>query len=228
MELERFRRLGVLGGTFNPIHLGHLRGAEEALELLQLDLCLFVPAWIPPHKTDETVTSFKHRLRMLELAVEGHPRFRVSDLEKRLGGRSYTVKTLEAIRREVPAQARLFFLVGSDAFFEIHTWWHYREIFRLASVGVLRRPGHDEGRVEEYLRRHIDTACLWNDDRPHFQTSMCQPIHFLQTTHLDIASSDIRRRLRNGNSIRYLVPREVLDYIQRENVYGIPTEETRD
>ena len=135
------RRVGIMGGTFDPVHTGHLRIAEEAREKLGLDRVLFLPAADPPHKPGGSILAFEHRWRMLELATQGNPRFRLSDLESRLPGKSYSVNSLKKLSEEYGGKAELFFLVGLDAFVEVDTWWRFRELFELARMVVLRRPG---------------------------------------------------------------------------------------
>ncbi len=228
MSRHSLQRVGILGGTFNPVHFGHLRMAEEAVEALALDVCLFIPAWVPPHKSDPKMAPFEHRWRMLEHATGGHPRFRLSDLEKRLEGTSYTVRTLRALGQELPPETALFLLVGADAFFEIPTWWRYREIFQKASVVVLERPGVLEEDPVAFLHRHVsadyeeelqesstDSSTL----RASYRSSMFLPVVFLRTTRLDIASSRIRALAGRGKSIRFLVPDGVMHYIEEKRLY---------
>ncbi|MEJ5349575.1 MAG: nicotinate-nucleotide adenylyltransferase [Desulfosoma sp.] len=221
-------RVGILGGTFNPVHVGHLRMAEEALEALALDLCLFIPAWVPPHKPDPDLVSYEHRWHMLELALAGHPRFRISDVEKRLEGTSYTVRTLRALCAELPPQTQLFLLVGTDAFFEMATWWRYREIFRLAFVAVLQRPGTVQKDPLQFLRTHVSTdyeqdpAVIKGEpmvEGTTYRSPTLLSVVSLNTTRLDIASSRIRALRARGKSIRFLVPDAVMDYIMEKGLY---------
>lgn len=228
MSREGPRRVGVLGGTFNPVHMGHLRMAEEAVEALDLDLCLFIPAWVPPHKPDPKIAPYEHRRWMLQQAVAGHPRFRVSDVERRLEGTSYTVRTLRALGCELPAGTELFLLVGTDAFFEMPTWWHYREIFARASVTVLNRPGVVHGDPLSFLHQHVsgdysrEAPPLQGENtavRAIYRSLTLRPVVFLATTLLDIASSRLRALTARGKSIRFLVPDAVMDYINENRLY---------
>ncbi|ROQ90960.1 nicotinate-nucleotide adenylyltransferase [Desulfosoma caldarium] len=228
MSRDVLRRLGILGGTFNPVHLGHLRMAEEAVEALALDLCLFLPAWVPPHKPDPHLVAFEHRWRMLELATAGHPRFGLSDVEKRLRGTSYTVRTLRTLYLELPPETQLFLLVGTDAFFEMPTWWRYGEIFRLATVVVLDRPNLATEDVLAFLHKHVSTdygheATDGQEGsraaRTVYRSITRFPVVCLKTTRLDIASSRIRTLVAEGKSIRFLVPDAVMDYISEKSLY---------
>ncbi|SMC21765.1 nicotinate-nucleotide adenylyltransferase [Desulfacinum hydrothermale DSM 13146] len=221
------RRIGILGGTFNPVHLGHLRMAEEALELLSLHRCLFIPAWVPPHKPDQKIVGFEHRWRMLEQAIAGHPRFRLSDVERRLQGKSYTLNTLRALREELPPGRVLILLVGADAFFEMPSWWRFREIFRLAQVAFFQRPSQVCSDPLNFLRHHLSPDYRWDERTGHYVSDRFQPVRPLQTTRLEISSSQIRTQVAQGKSIRFLVPDAVLDYIERKRLY-LPTGNSRD
>lgn len=212
------KRLGIMGGTFDPVHFGHLRTAEEACEALELDAVLFVPAFEPPHKPGEDILPYAHRRRMLELAISDNPRFMLSDIEKRLPGKSYTVNSLHKLREEFP-EAELFFLVGMDAFLEMDGWFQYRELFRLAGMVVLKRPGYDEEDVGEFLRRRVSDGYSMVSGSETFTHPVLFPVHCLLNTRMDVSSTRIRELAAYGRSIRYLVPREVVSYIDGENLY---------
>ncbi|MEN6441289.1 MAG: nicotinate-nucleotide adenylyltransferase [Syntrophobacter sp.] len=214
------RRIGIIGGTFDPVHLGHLRTAQEALEELGLDRVLFVPAAAPPHKPGREVLAFQHRWRMLELSIAENPHFGLSDLERRLPGKSYTVNSLRKLNEEFPG-AKLFFLVGMDAFLEINTWFLFSELFRLAEIVVLRRPGHGEGDVEDFLARKVSGDYIRDPSSGVFTHPEMCPVHYLRNTLLDISSTRIRKLVAQGRSIRYLVPREVLSYICEFDFYAL-------
>jgi nicotinate-nucleotide adenylyltransferase len=213
-------RLGVFGGTFDPIHLGHLRAAQEALELLGLDEMLFVPVAVPPHKPGVAIASFQSRRQMLQLAVGDNPRFRVSDIESRMPGKSYTVHTLDRLLKE-NLGAELFFLVGGDAFFEIDTWYQFREIFRLAAIVVLRRPGCGEGEEEilEFVKGRISASYRIVPESREIRHPTLPSVFNLRNTRMDISSTRIRELVVRGQSVRYLVPDDVLGYIVENDLY---------
>ena len=212
-------RIGIFGGTFDPIHLGHLRAAEEAREQLALDAVWFVPNADPPHKTHRRITAATHRVAMVRRAIAGQPAFRVSTIELERPGRSYTVDTLRALQGRLPDATRLVLLVGLDAFREIDTWKEYRALFTLADLAVWSRPP---------FRVHAPRALLPVAARPLFcygpdRTTLVHhsgfQIQFLTVTALDISASDIRQRIRRGRSIRFLVPPAVERYLTREGLY---------
>ncbi len=213
------KRFGVLGGTFSPIHIGHLRAAEEAIEALALDTFLFLPAAIPPHKTAKPILSFEHRWRLLNLAISDNPRFQTSDLELHLRGKSYTVRTLTELHRFWPADSEIFFLLGLDAFLEIHTWWHYRELFQLAQMVVMRRPSYSDQDLEKVLHDRISEQYRWDAARSRFVHPTLLPVHYLRITRIDVSSTQVRRLVAQGKSIRYLVPKEIISYISDNHLY---------
>ena len=189
------KRIGLLGGTFNPVHLGHLVLAEQVRERLRLDEIWFIPVAQPPLKTEPDLAPAADRLRMVTLAIAGHPAFRASDLEIRRGGKSYTVDTLRAVRaHESPATA-FFFLVGSDACGQLRKWREFPEILRLCRFVIVARPGFRAAQ----LPRGVRTIAM---------------------TPLDISATDIRRRIAHRQSIRYLVPAAVRRYILRRRLYA--------
>jgi nicotinate-nucleotide adenylyltransferase len=223
MTSEMPKKMGVLGGTFDPVHLGHLRAAEEALEALGLDRVLFIPAASPPHKSQKGIEDFEHRWELLKLAIADQPQFEASDLERRLPGKSYTVVTLRRLHEILPEGSQLFFLVGMDAFLELHTWWHYRELFELSNLVVLRRPGHEEEWIPEFLREHVSPLYVWNAESGAFVHPRMLPVSVVRNTYLGISSTRIRWLVGRGKSIRYLVPHEVLRYIAERRLYESPS-----
>ena len=213
------RRIGVYGGTFDPIHVGHLRAAEDARERLALDSVLFIPCGDPPHKVRRLAPA-AHRLAMVRLAIAGNPRFRVSPLEVEREGRSYTVDTLRALRHRVPSQTRLTLLLGIDAFVEIGTWKDYRALFALADIAVWSRPAYRARALRTLLPVAARSEFCYGPNRETLRHQTGNEIHFLTVTALDVSASDIRLRLRRGASIRYLVPAAVERYIARHGLYS--------
>ena len=197
MKRARSQKVGILGGTFNPIHLGHLLIAQDAMEQAQLDRVVFIPAASPAHKNAAGLVSARHRLHMVKLAVRGDDRFIMDDIEIRRGGKSYAVDTVTELKCRWP-HAKLFFIIGADSLQELHLW---RDIGRLAAQCtflVLPRPGCERKRPR--LRQSIRLRMV----RGH----LC-----------DIASRDVRARIARGQSIRYLVTDAVLNYIERKKLY---------
>jgi nicotinate-nucleotide adenylyltransferase len=194
-------RLGIYGGTFDPIHLGHLVLAEQCREACSLDQVWFVVAGTPPHKPARR-TSVAHRLEMARIAVAGHPAFVVSDIEATRPGPHFSVETLESVRQQRPDDA-LFFLIGADSLTDLPTWREPNRIARLATIVVVNRPGIEE----------VDPGAL-----PSFGPD-ANPLIHVAIPPLGIASSDLRRRLVEGRSVRYMVPRGVEAYIDSHRLY---------
>jgi nicotinate-nucleotide adenylyltransferase len=213
------KQVGILGGTFSPIHIGHLRVAEEALEALKLDSFLFLPAAVPPHKTALPILAFEHRWRLLNLAIADNPRLQALDLEYRLGGKSYTVRSLKALQRHFHGAPELFFLLGLDAFLEVHTWWHYPKLFGLAQMVVMRRSSYREEDLERHLHIHVSDRYRWDALKSRFVHPTLLPVHYLRVTRIDVSSTRIRQLTAQGKSIRYLVPPEVISYIRDNHLY---------
>ncbi len=197
-------RVGLLGGTFDPIHLGHLVIAEEARLRLGLDLVLFIPAGQPPHKREEGVSPAADRLEMVRAAIGDHPGFSCSEVELLRPGASYTVDTLAALQAQYP-QASLFWLLGTDSVTELHTWHDPERLYRLATFVGLLRPGWPRQAVERWLAERPVQA------RPQLE--------LLEVPLLDISSRDLRRRAQAGEPLRYLVPETVRAYIRRRGLY---------
>jgi len=206
MDLEQGRkpRLGVMGGTFDPIHYGHLLAAEMARSAFQLEKVLFIPTGEPPHKTDMPVSAAKWRYEMVGLAIEDNPDFELSALELQRTGFSYTFDTL-SILRELYPEYELFFITGSDAFRDIFTWYKVDEIFELASfIGVARPNFEATGFLQQVENEH-----------PEIQGKLFS----LEIPALAISSSDLRKRVSMGQPIRYLLPESVRLFIQDRNLY---------
>ncbi|MBW2618006.1 MAG: nicotinate-nucleotide adenylyltransferase [Deltaproteobacteria bacterium] len=210
-------RLGLLGGTFSPIHQGHLRSAEEIWEDFSLDRVVFIPAFLPPHKNDKPVLDFNDRMAMCQLAVEENPHFTVSDLEQHRQGKSFSIDTIKDFRED-SSEDELHFILGMDAFLSIPTWEGFQELFALTHFIVMTRPGYPRGDVEEILE--AVSPDFRHDPR---QARYLHPagcfVHFWETTLLDISSTRIRQYIRESKSISYLVPLQVEKYIYRHGLY---------
>jgi nicotinate-nucleotide adenylyltransferase len=210
-------KLGLLGGTFNPIHLAHLRIAEEACEAGGLDQIVFIPAADPPHKQLVRDVSFDQRAWMVQQAIAANPRFGFSDIEMRRSGKSYTVHTLQILQQERPDD-ELYFIIGSDSFLDLGLWHRYEKLFNLASLIVIERPGKIILNPLQQLPESVRSDFLLERSdllRHRSGTTIC----FCQGVHLDIASSRLRELLADGRSIRYLVPPVVEEYIAQKGLY---------
>jgi nicotinate-nucleotide adenylyltransferase len=211
------RRVGIFGGTFNPIHLAHLRSAEEVREAQRLDRILFVPSATPPHKRKYGLVSAEHRLAMVRLAIAGNPRFRVSTIEIDRPGRSYSVDTLHALRARMPGVAFVF-IMGLDTFREIDTWKEYERLFALADLVVTSRPPLREPNLRRALPVAVRAQFCYRNAYLEHRTG--NRVVFQRISDLDISASAIRQRLSRGFSIRYLVPPAVERYIRRNGLYA--------
>ena len=211
-------RLGIFGGTFNPIHLAHLITAERIREELDLGKILFIPSALPPHK-DSPMADAGHRLAMARKACASNPGFEVDDLEVRRSGRSYSVDTLRALEERAP-DGDLHFIIGMDAFAEISTWKEAPAIFGLTNLVVIPRPGHPLRDPREYLPRGIEIeGPTGHGGTRRYRVSGGREVLTLEIPVMDISSSDIRKRLKEGRSVRYLLPEEVEVYIRKEKLY---------
>ncbi len=218
MHKKKLLRLGLFGGTFNPIHYGHLRSAEEVAEALNLGQVWFIPAAFPPHKGAD-VTPFEVRLAMTRLAVGRHPRLSVSDVESRRPGRSYSIDTLRHLRGEFGPERELYFILGLDAILDIPSWKDYRELFTLSHFVVLDRPGYDRGELGELLRRQVHPDFQPLASGEGFQHPGGFRVLFQTTTLMDISATRIRNLVRQGSSIRYLLPERVRRFILKNRLY---------
>lgn len=211
-------RIGILGGTFNPIHNAHLRIAEESRDLFGLDKVIFIPAATPPHKPLVGELSFASRLAMVRLAVADNPFFTVSDMEGVRGGRSYSIDTLRALRLELP-QDELFFIVGADSFNDISTWREYTAIFALCNMICVQRPGSTIKSLAKALPVAMAREFCYDAAAKRLSHSSGHGVYALDGVLLDISSSQIRLLSRGGRSIRYLVPDAVEHYIKEQRLY---------
>ena len=198
-------RIGVYGGTFDPVHLGHLLLAETCREQARLDRVIFIPAGLPPHKQGREFSPGNARAEMLELAIAGHSEFSVDRSEIKRSGPSYTVETLRSLRQEHPT-AELCFLMGADSLAEFHLWKDPREIATLAGLIVVNRGSQPPPDLALLIPQLGELA-----------VSHIQPVTM---PAVEISASDIRQRAQQGRSLRYLVPRAVERYILEHHLYG--------
>ena len=193
-------RIGIFGGTFNPPHIGHLIVAEEVRQQFSLHKIVFVPSARPPHKTHVPVVDSQHRFIMTQLAVNKNPNFEVSDKEMTRDGTSYTIDTIKEFKNMYGSSVDIFFIMGGDSIFEINTWKKPEELLGLCTVIVTTRPGFDLSKIDNRFQGKII---------------------FADVSHIDISSTEIRRRVQEGESITYLVPKEVEEYIQKKKLYRL-------
>ncbi len=208
--------IGVLGGTFDPIHFGHLRMAEELAEALNLDEVCIIPAGQPPHRTVPR-TPARHRLEMARLAIADNPRFKLDEREVLQARASYTVDTLSALREELGQQQPIWLFMGSDAFLGLSTWKEWQRLFELAHIAVAHRPGYrleQSDALNDGLRQELERRQVAGSPHTPAGSILLRPV-----TQLDITATDIRNRLQEGRSVRYLLPDSVLDYIQKNLLY---------
>jgi nicotinate-nucleotide adenylyltransferase len=202
--------LGVLGGTFDPIHNGHLAAAEAAERALTLDRIVLVPSRIPPHRQDPVGAGSEHRLAMAELAARERPRWSTSRIEIDREGASYTYDTLAGLREQFPG-TQIFFILGADAFAEIATWSRYPAVLDLANFVVVSRPGIT-----------LDSLCERVPSAFGVRPSAKTRVILVEATTPDVSSTEIRRRVRAGETLAGLVPNPVADYIRTHRLYGHP------
>jgi len=200
-------KIGILGGTFNPVHLGHLILAQNAIERYELSRILFVPCANPPHKDNSSLLSATHRIAMLQAATEDDPRFEISDVETARKGPSYTVDTISELKAAYP-DASFYFIIGSDTLTELHLWKDIYRLLTMCTFITFSRYGFDVRTITpESL--HLDAP--W----PERLLKEAATLHMI-----DISSSEIRHRVAEGMSIRYLVPQAVGMYITEHHLYG--------
>jgi len=209
--------VGIFGGTFDPIHYGHLRPALELREQLALSEVRFIPASVPPHRGEPAATA-QQRLAMLKLALQGSEGMRIDERELQRSGPSYMADTLRSLRDEVGAQP-LVLLLGLDAFLGLPSWHAWHSIIELAHIAVATRPGWKS----DQLQLHPELAQLWHErlseDLMSLHHNPAGRMVMVEVTPLDISATQIRAQLRRGRSPRFLLPDPVLDYIERNKLY---------
>ena len=215
-EPPAHQRVGLFGGTFNPVHIGHLRCAEEIREQFALDRIIFVPAFMPPHKKNPIVSP-QHRYEMTRLAIADNSFFEVSEIELQREGNSYSYDTIAHFHKQKMPDGELFFIIGSDAFHEIHTWRKYPDFFEQCSFIVMNRAGlaapspfNLPGSTARTFKR-LDEHC--------YEHCSGTQLHCGRVSALDISSTDIRTRIATGRTISYLVTASVERYILENRLY---------
>jgi nicotinate-nucleotide adenylyltransferase len=220
MNEDRLTKVGLFGGTFDPIHLGHLRAAEEIREILGLEKIYFVPASVPPHKTTPGMASPHDRLKMLELAVNDNNFFSISDVEIKRGGKSYTIDTLRYFSEMFPL-FNLYLIAGSDLFSEIDSWKDYKEIFRASNFVVIERPGLSF-ELPGTLPLEIKNDFRYYKEYSNLTLYINKNSRILSLVKIDgleISSTKIRELVKKFKSIKYLVPSSVETYILEHRIY---------
>ena len=226
--------IGLFGGTFNPIHVGHLRAIQEVQNRFVLDKCYLIPAALPPHKEPGDVIDAKYRLEMIRLAVSEYSNgllnsVIISDIELKRSGPSYTIDTVNYFKSIFPDYSRLYLILGIDAFLEINTWKSYSELFYLTAFIVMTRLGAQEAIgaegalkwkiLEDYIKEKISSSYKFSISQSCFVHNKKQTIFFVDIDSLDISSTEIRNLIKNGRSIKFFVPEKVEDFIISNGFY---------
>lgn len=211
-------KIGILGGTFNPIHLAHLRIAEEVREKFALDQIMFIPAASPPHKQMQGALPFATRCELVRRAIEDNPAFRLSTIEGERAGKSYSIDTLRTLHTLYP-ENDFFFIVGSDSFLELGTWHEYRAIFESANIVVVQRPGAVVTHLADALPTGTKGDFLVADPEGRLKHFSGHTIDYIGECRLDISSTRIRNLAGQGRTIRYLVSAAVERYIMEQGLY---------
>lgn len=202
------RRIGIMGGTFDPPHLAHVIPVEVAAAEFQLDHVWFVPAFIPPHKQDQLRTDPYHRTAMLALALKNFPGFRISPLELLRGDVSFTVETIREIQSKLETHDRLFFIMGSDSFLDVHSWYRPAELLGSCEFIIINR-----GATEGDLQKNLENL------QNYLQLNLNDSVHFASSAYLPISSTDIRRMIAKGLNVSNMIFPEVEAYIRKHSLY---------
>lgn len=204
-EINCIKRIGIMGGTFDPIHIGHLFIAEETLEALRLDKIIFIPAGVSPHKINSKTTDRYHRLLMTALAVNSNTRFQLSNIEIERRGPSYTIDTIRDLKKMLPEEIELFFITGGDTFIDLETWRDYEELLGLVSFVVFTRAGFDNQLLDNKIQL--------------FKNNYNGNIIKISIPLLEVSSTDIRVRIKQGRTVKYLIQENVENYIRKNRLY---------
>ncbi|MFO8083387.1 MAG: nicotinate-nucleotide adenylyltransferase [Desulfobacterales bacterium] len=220
------KKLGLFGGTFNPIHLGHLTVAEEVREGFDLDQICFIPAAMPPHKQKKKVAEASDRLEMIRIAIADYEAFSVSDIELKRSGPSYTIDTLDYFKTIFFEETQLYFIVGMDAFLDIETWKSFRQLFNATPFIVMSRPGALDEELEKkvtvlkkILVSKVSPDYRFDSARYAFFHREKMPVFLFDVTPVNISATMIREKISQGKSITSLVPKKVKEYIESKGLY---------
>ena len=211
-------RVGLLGGSFNPVHNAHLRIAEEARDACMLDRVMFIPAADPPHKLLDGAVSFEKRAHMVRMAIAGRPDFEISTVEAERGGKSYSVDTIRVFRERLPGDD-LFFIIGGDSFLEIGTWHRYDEIFSLCNLIVVERPACPVLNPIAALPEAVRGAFACDSETGCLNHRSGTIVTFITGSPLDLSSTEIRRLAAGDSDITRYVPSDVAAYISHQRIY---------
>ena len=219
-------RIGLFGGTFNPIHRGHLWAASEVIKQFNLDQIFLIPAALPPHKTQGLVAKADDRLKMISLVIADLRGLTVSDVELNRPGPSYTIDTIRYFKHTLAKDAQIYLIMGLDAFLEIHTWKSHQDLLEQIAFIVMARPAEDytdtqQGWriLETYLKSTLSADNQFDAEHGCYALEGKQPIHICDIKALDISSTKIRQKVKRKQSIENLVPSEVSDYIRLKGLY---------
>jgi nicotinate-nucleotide adenylyltransferase len=219
-------KIGLFGGTFNPIHLGHLSVAREVREGFELDKIWFIPAATPPHKKMKQVAGTLDRLEMIRLAIAENPNFSVSDVELKRSGPSYTIDTVDYFKEILPKETRLYLIVGLDAFMDIELWKSYKKLFRVIPFIVMSRPGamnvdpeKKRKTINDLLVTKVSPEYYFNPDHNAYFHPDKQPVFLFEVTPVDISATMVRQKRSQHRSVSSLVPEKVKEYIESRGLY---------
>ena len=216
-------RIGLFGGTFNPIHFGHIKVSTEIKEAFELDRIYMIPSAIPPHKVSKEIADARDRLEMTRLAVSKLEGYNVSDIELKRSGPSYTVDTINHFKKILPADASLYLILGIDAFLEIDTWMSYKELFKTLPFIVMSRPKKNNivtpEQLESYIYHNVSEGYAFQREENRFIDDRHLPIYVFNVTPCYISSTDIREKIRKRKPIGELVPGKVENYIRDKGLY---------
>jgi nicotinate-nucleotide adenylyltransferase len=215
-------RIGLFGGTFNPIHFGHIHASKEIKNKFDMDQIYMIPSAIPPHKKRQGVADAQDRLNMTRLAVSSLDGYLVSDVEITRAGPSYTVDTVNYFQNVLPKNTATFLILGMDAFLEIDTWRSYKELFTKLPLIIMSRPGTEHvGFLElaNHIREKISNHYYFEKTRNCFEHRTKQSIYLVNVTPYDISSTDIRKAIRQKQSLKYLIPEKIEQYINSKGLY---------